>query len=81
MKYILFIAFILSVVSCAKHDGYTLTGLLFFWYWMIRINLILLTARKYREVNSNSKVNSRFRVIARLTFTLIPMTDRPVVKL
>ena len=27
MKYILFIAFILSVVSCAKHDGYTLTGL------------------------------------------------------
>ena len=26
MKYILFIAFILSVVSCAKHDGYTLTG-------------------------------------------------------
>ena len=58
MKYILFIAFILSVVSCAKHDGYTLTGLvpehgkenLFFWYWMIRINLILLTARKYREV-------------------------------
>lgn len=26
MKYILFIALILSVVSCAKHDGYTLTG-------------------------------------------------------
>ena len=26
MRYILFIAFILSVVSCAKHDGYTLTG-------------------------------------------------------
>ena len=26
MKYILFIALILSVVSCSKHDGYTLTG-------------------------------------------------------
>jgi len=26
MKYILFIALIISVVSCTKHDGYTLTG-------------------------------------------------------
>ena len=26
MKYILFIALILSVVSCTEHDGYTLTG-------------------------------------------------------
>ena len=89
MKYILFIAFILSVVSCAKHDGYTLTGHVPEAWEGKPVFLVLddtnqphlLTARKYREVNSNSKVNSRFRVIARLTFTLIPMTDRPVVKL
>ena len=89
MKYILFIAFILSVVSCAKHDGYTLTGHVPEAWEGKPVFLALddtnqphfIDSTKYREVNSNFKVNSRFRVIARLTFTLIPMTDRPVVKL
>ena len=82
MKYILFIALILSVVSCTEHDGYTLTGHVP-EAWEGKPVFLALDDTNQPHFIDSTKIsggkfrflgNSMCRVIARSASTLIPMT-------
>ena len=78
MKHILFIMFLLSIFSCTKHNGYSLSGEVpEAWEGKpVFLMLMPLTVPKYQTGNSSWKENLIFPVIAAYSFTWIPITVR-----
>ena len=78
MKYILFIALILSVVSCTEHDGYTLTGHVPEAWEGKPVFLALDDTNQPHFIDSTKISGGKFRFLGKFDVprycTLIPMT-------